>query len=296
MAKPVVFVIGASGNIGYSSTQALSSKYREKLEIRAGVRDPDKADKLKALPGVEVVKATQGDKEQLVKTFAGVSVLYIVTPGAENRAELVIKTAEAAKEAGVKHLLVLSGVLTLEITSTIFGKQFNEIETAISKLGVPYTFIRLPMFVENYFRFKETIQKMSTIVVPVDPTKPYTPVTVTDVGRAAAAILSDPSKHVKKGYSIVSNRHTHGDVAEIFSEVLGKEVTITTTKYEEAKQFLMNAGMPEWQTEGVLEVYKLINSGSTAVNQENLSNFKDITGEEPTSLKDWVNGAAPAFK
>lgn len=295
MAKPVVFVIGASGNIGVSSTQALSSRYADKLDIRAGVRDPDKADKLKALPGVTVVKATQGDKEQLVKTFAGVSALYIVTPGTENRAELAIKTAEAAKEAGVKHILVLS-VLTYEITSTIFGKQFTEIETAISKLGVSYTFIRLPMFVDNYFGFKETIQKMSTIIVPVDPTKPYTPVTVTDAGRAAAAILANPSKHVNKAYNVVSNRHTHGDVAKVFSEVLGKDVTITTNKYEEAKQFLMSVGMPEWQTDGVLELYKLIDSGSAATNQENLSSFKDITGEEPTSLKDWVNGVAPAFK
>jgi len=137
---------------------------------------------------------------------------------------------------------------------------------------------------------------MSTIIVPVDPTKPYTPVTVTDAGRAAAAILADPSKHVNKAYNVVSNRHTHGDVAKVFSEVLGKDVTITTNKYEEAKQFLMSVGMPEWQTDGVLELYKLIDSGSTATNQENLSSFKDITGEEPTSLKDWVNGVAPAFK
>jgi len=53
-----------------------------------------------------------------------------------------------------------------------------------------------PMFVDNYFGFKETIQKMSTIIVPVDPTKPYTTVAVTDAGRAAAAILADPSKHL----------------------------------------------------------------------------------------------------
>ena len=47
MAKPVVFVIGASGNIGSATVQALSAKYSDKVEIRAGVRNPDKADKLK---------------------------------------------------------------------------------------------------------------------------------------------------------------------------------------------------------------------------------------------------------
>ena len=111
MAKPVVFVIGASGNIGLATLHVLSTKYTDKVEIRAGVRDPDKADKVKAIAGVNVVKAAQGDKTQLVKVFEGVTSLFIVVPGTENRTELSTKTAEAAKEAGVKHLVVVS-VLT----------------------------------------------------------------------------------------------------------------------------------------------------------------------------------------
>ena len=295
MAKPVVFVIGASGYIGLATLQGLSTKYADKVEIRAGVRDPEKADKVKAIAGVKVVKASQGDKAHLVTVFSGVASLYIVVPGSENRAELSIKTAEAAKEAGVKHLVVVS-VLTAEHTDTIFGKQCGEIEGAISKLGVPYTFLRLPLFVENYFAFKESIQKMSTIISPVDPTKPFTTVVVSDAGKAAAAILVDPSKHANRTYPIVSNRHTYNDVAKAFSEVLGKEVTITTNSYEEAKKFMMGLGLPEWQVNGVLELYKLIDSGSSSTNQATMSSFKDITGEEPTGLQDWVKAVAPAFK
>ena len=296
MAKPaVVFVIGASGNIGLATLQALSSKYADKLEIRAGVRDPEKADKVKAIAGVNVVKATQGDKAQLLTAFSGVTSLYIVVPGVENRAELSIKTAEAAKEAGVKHLVVLSA-LTTEHTDTVFGKQFTEIEGAITKLGVPYTFLRLPLFVENYFGFKETIEKMSTIITPVNPSKSYTPVVVGDAGKAAAAVLADPSKHANKTYAIVSDRHTHNDVAKAFSEALGKEITVTTNTYEEAKKFIMGIGLPEWQVDGILELYKLIDSGSSTTNQEHFPDFKDITGEEPTNLKDWVKAVAPAFK
>ena len=56
MAKPVVLVIGASGNIGLATLQVLSTKYADKVEIRAGVRDPEKADKVKAIGGVNVVQ------------------------------------------------------------------------------------------------------------------------------------------------------------------------------------------------------------------------------------------------
>jgi len=107
MNKPVVFVIGASGQIGSATVRNLSSKYREKVDIKAGVRNPDNAEALKALPGVVVVKATMGD-ESLVETFKGVDTLYIVTPTVGNRASITNSTADSAKQAGVKHIGVVS--------------------------------------------------------------------------------------------------------------------------------------------------------------------------------------------
>jgi len=292
-AKPVVFVIGASGKIGLATVQSLSSKYADQLDIRAGVRNPAKADKLKVLQGVTVVQATQGDGK-LVETFAGVTALFIVTPPSENRAELAIKTAEAAKKAGVKHLVAVS----VPIATLTIGKQFTQLEETISTMGVPYTIIRLPFFIDNYIEFNfETIQKMSTIITPVDPTKPYVTVAAIDGGRAAAAILADVSTHVNKTYTIVSDRHSYGDLAKVFSEALGKEVTITNITYEDVEKAMLAVGTLEpWQVEGLLEIYKAIDSGSPSVAQQNQSDFKDITGEEPTSLKDWVVNLVPLFK
>ena len=128
------------------------------------------------------------------------------------------------------------------------------------------------------------------------PTKLYTPAVVGDAGKATAAILVESSKHANKTYPIVSDHHTHTDVAKTFSEALGKEVTVTTNSYEDAKKYLMGVGLPEWQVDGILELYKLIDSRSPTTNQENLSKFKDTTGEDPTNLNGWVNAVAPAFK
>lgn len=111
MSKPVVFVIGATGNIGCATVTTLAEKYADKVEIQGGVRNPDKADKLKEIAGITVVKAEMGAKDQLVKTFKGVSALFIVTPSVVDRAELAIATAEAAKEAGVKAVVVVSMIM-----------------------------------------------------------------------------------------------------------------------------------------------------------------------------------------
>ena len=155
VSKPVVFVIGASGNVGTATITSLSAKHADKVEIRAGVRNPEKAEKLKAIPNVTVVQASMGDSN-LVGVFTGVDTLYIVTPSTENRAELATSTAKSAKQAGVKHIAVVS-VSSADATNTLMGRQFQEIETTIAGLGVPHTFIRLPLFMDTYLQYKSSI-------------------------------------------------------------------------------------------------------------------------------------------
>ena len=130
---------------------------------------------------VKIVKAAMGDAN-LTNRLRGVSRLFIVTPGVENRADLAIKTAQSAKAADVKSLVVVS-VLTADKIDTVFGRQFKEVETSIKNLGVSCTFLRLPIFQENYWALKDDIVNQSCIYMPLDPTKPYTPVVVSDAGR-----------------------------------------------------------------------------------------------------------------
>ena len=293
MAKPVVFVIGATGLVGSATVQVLAEKYASQVEIRAGVRSPDKAEKLKALSSVSVVKAEMGSAE-LKHTLKGVDALYIVTPPTENRAQLVILSAEAAKEAGVKHLLIVSGSITN--LDTIFGRQFTELEGTVKKLGVAYTFLRLPFFYENYFMFKEGIKGTGAIYGPVDPTKPFSTISVADIGKASAAVLVNPVKHADKTYDIISERHTYADVAAAFGEAVGKTVTYNRIPYDAAKQGSLQKGMPEWQINGGFEIMKLIDSASPVINPQDISHFHQITGEEPINLRAFVAQVKAAFQ
>ena len=295
MGKPVVFVIGASGNIGTAAVQSLAKKYSDKVEIRAGVRIPDKADKLRTIPGVVVVQATMGDKENLKSTLKGVDALYIVTPGVENRAQLTIATAEAAKDAGVKYLLVVS-VSTARLTSTIYGAQFSEIEDKIEELGVPYTVLRLPYFLENLWGSKDSIVGQGAISSPLNPETSFASVSAEDAGKAAASILANPSKHAGKIYDIVSDEQTYNDITQSFSKALGREINYDHAPYEATKQALLGAGFPEWRIDAFIEVMKLMDAGAPGTIITDLSHFEKITGEKPTSFSDWISRNAPGFK
>ena len=292
--KPVLFVIGASGNIGKATLGALSAKYAEKFNIHAGVRNPGKSEELSKLPGVSVVQAEMGN-DKLKETLKGVDALYIVTPGAENRAPLTLATAQAAKVAGVKFLLVVS-VATAELKNTIFGRQLSEIEEGVSKLGIPYCFLRLPLFVDNNWGFKDTIQGQSTIYCPVDPEKPFTAVVVEGAGRASATILANYSKHTNTTYTLISDRYTYTELSKAFSNALGREISYVLVPNKSAKEAFMGAGYPEWQVDGIIELFDLINSGSSETNFSDLSDYKKITGEDPTSITQWIEKYGGAFK
>ena len=296
MSKPTVFVLGCSGSIGSATVRALSRKYSDTLNILAGTRDTasEKVASLRSLPGVTILYADMNNKEGLRDLLTGVTSLFIVTP--TNGFRLAIGAAEVAKASGVKHILTVS-VLTVELTDTIYGKQYGELESSVKHLQIPYTFIRLPPFVDNYWAYKRPIQQNSSFSTPADPTKPFSAVVVEDAGKAAAAIMAEPEKHYGKTYKLISNRHTLNELAAAFSQALGKNVKYERISYNDCRRRLVEVvGFSEEDADGILEIYRLTDEECPMVDDPEMSHFNQITGEKPTSLKEWVNEVTPAFK
>ena len=94
------------------------------------------------------------DKEALCEQLRGVTSLFIVTP--TSGFKIAIGAAEVAKSSGVKHILTVS-IITVSLTDTIYGKQYSELESSVQILEMPYTIIRLPPFVDNYWGFQRHI-------------------------------------------------------------------------------------------------------------------------------------------
>jgi len=289
-----VFVVGASGYIGKATLSSLVSRHGNQVQIHAGVRNPAKFGEME---GVTVVKADMGDKASLVKALkeGGYDSAFLVIPGHADRTQLGINGLEAAKEAGIKHVLLLS-VLTAE-TDTIFGRQFKPLEDRVKVLGMSYTIVRLPLFIDNNLAHVGSIQQQDTFYVPQDPTKMHTPVAVGDVGKAAADILADPTKHNGKVYKLVAPAFSLNDQASAFTKALRiqDKVTPTVVPYDAAKQAFMGTGFPEWQTDGILELYKLIDAGSSITNETSTGDIEMITGEKPTTVEEWIKETAPQF-
>ena len=165
MSKPVVLVLGTNGYVGKATVKSLSETYADKVVVKAASRDPAKLGELRDLKGVELVALDMSapDAASHIKA-TGASTVYIVTPGVENRAAITSNAANASKEANVRHLVLVSTFMA-DMKDTVLGSQFTEIESHVKKLGLPYTLLRLPVFIDNFWADAETIKKQSTSTV-----------------------------------------------------------------------------------------------------------------------------------
>jgi len=286
-----VIVVGASGFIGKATLTSLVARHSSSVKVFAGVRDPSK---FEAMEGVTPIKADLNNKAELTTLLKDFDRVFIVTPGHEDRTKLAINGLEAANDAAVSFVAVVS-VLTSG-TDSIFGRQFKPVESKAKTLSVPYSIVRLPLFVDNNWLNKDSIVGQSTFYDPRDPTKKHTAVVVSDVGKAAADILAYPDKHAGKTYKLVSPPFSMNDLAEAFSTALDKKVSVTTVPYDAAREAFLGFDFQEWQVDGILELFKYIDEDSPITNEANTGDIATITGEKATTVQEWTEQNAAGFK
>jgi hypothetical protein len=105
------------------------------------------------------------------------------------------------------------------------------------------SFVRCVCVQDNNFAHIDSIKSTGLFYGPQNPDVKYTPISVQDVGRTAAAILSDahPEHHHGKTYDLVMPAITMNELASHFSAALGKEVkyvqvSLSPLKFESQTQ------------------------------------------------------------
>jgi len=292
-----IAIVGGTGQVGHSTALHLS-KYQHSHhtthKFHVGVRDVKgaKAVELAKHPGLVVANADMSKADTVAEFCKGQDVVVLVTPGDLNREKLTKDAADAAKKAGVKHIVVIS-LTTADKKETIFGKQFGAIEEHITKLGVTYTIVRLPFFVDNFMSNKGSIVSSMTMYAPVKGDSKFDCISVDDVGHFFACLCAGPDldKYANKTLNCTGpDAVTHDMMAQWFGESLKKDakaVKFVTAKPEDALKGMVGAGYPEWQAKGVLDLYGLMDKNDAAI-QLVTDDFKHLVGHKSHSPSTWI--------
>ena len=248
--KLTVLVTGSTGQQGGALARLLLQKGHK---VRGLTRNPDspKAGELKGL-GAEIVSGNFDEAASLEKAAEGVDAVFAMgTPfeaGSEAETKQAIAIADAAKAAGVKHLLYNSVANADRNTGIPHFDSKYKVEEHIKALGVPYTIVAPVYFMENLltpFALPGLKEGNFAMAIPADRKLKQT--TVRDVSTFDLLVLERRNDFLGKRIDIASDEHTGTETSEILSSVTGHKIDYFEAPIDQARTISEDyALMLEW--------------------------------------------------
>lgn len=286
MTAKKVFVTGGAGQTGVQVVKWLSREGRN-LDVWAGIRkgDPTQESAIRAFASVHSCVTDATDPRQLRESFQDVQDLFIVPSSTEDKVRLACNYIDAAREANVKFVLLLS-VLGADRKDYSWGTQFHQIEEHLRESGLPaWCILRTPFYAQNLQLYKTQIQQ-GHLPLPIGEAA-ISPVDVEDVGRLASTILADCAPHKGKVYEITGAEALTGrQMAQVFTKALGTTVNFKDIPLEEARTILHAMNVPEVEVKGLLDFYKLTSTHNLW--NKTTGDFERICGRKPKSLYEYL--------
>ena len=282
-----LLVTGAAGQLGQRVIHHLLETYKVAPgRIIAATRSPEKLADL-AAKGVITRKADFDDAATLPAAFAGVDRLLIISTDALAVPGLRLKqhtaAVEAAKKAGVKHILYTS-MPAPENSLVSFAPDHLGTENAIKASGIGYTILRDAWYFDNYLMglpHSLAVGKWYTATGGGRTSN----ISRNDCALAiAAALASDTTDNAT--YTLTgSTSLTIEDVASVVSKITGRPLEVVQVNDEQFAAGLTGAGLPKF----VVDMLVSADANARAGKFDILTNdFNKLTGKEPQTLRSFV--------
>ncbi len=256
----IIAVMGATGAQGGGLVRAILNDKQGGFTARAITRNVN-SDKAKALAkmGAEVVQADVDNEESIRKAFEGAYGAYCVTFywehfSPEKEQAHAKNMAQAAKEAGVKHVIWSSledmrkwVPLSDNRMPTLMGKykvpHFDakgEANKFFTDLGLPVTIMNTSFYWDNMIYFgmgpKKGPDGKLAITFPMGDKK-LPAMAAEDIGKCAYGIFKRGQEFIGKTVGISGEFLTGAQMAAQLSEVLGKEIVYNSVSPEVYRGF-----------------------------------------------------------
>ncbi|CAE6398964.1 unnamed protein product [Rhizoctonia solani] len=188
--------------------------------------------------GVEVVRADFDDVDTLVAAFKGCYGVFGVTDyfdAFDREAQQGINIVDAAKAAGVKHLVLSAGA---ENDPPVVLLQHKATAAAYLRAsGVPWTVFCTSFYYNNLTLFDAFTRDPRTggwrFYMPFPTDIPMPSVSPYDIGAYILAAFTHPEEWIGKDMNIVNEYITPREYANAFADVTGSNVAVIETTREE---------------------------------------------------------------
>lgn len=253
----MILVVGATGNIGSEVVRLLRAK---SVATRVLVRNKAKAASTFG-DGVEVVAGDLRDPASLPAALEGVDKVFLVTALALDQVAMRNTLIDAAAQAGVKHVVMSTGIGAAPDAPVQFGRWHGENQERLKQSGMDWTFVQPTFFMQNFFMSAPTIKDHGAFYLPLGENSPISWVDARDIAAVAATALTGAG-HEGKAYPVTGPAAvTAEQIAQAMTARLGKPVRYVAVSNDDAKAAMLDAGMPEPLADAMIELYALAPPG-----------------------------------
>ena len=274
---PKIAVTGVTGNLGGMVSRLCK---KNGIEVRNLARNVKKTEKLGFS---NVFKSSYDKSEDTVKSLKGIEVLFMVS-GSENpnRVQQHKDFIDAAKVAGVSHIIYLSFYNASKNSIFTLGRDHYATEEYIKENGFKYTFLRDNFYVDF---FVDLCREYGEIKGPAGNGK-VSAVVRSDVSEVAAKILENLGKWENQTLNMTGPEElSMAEIVKAVSEYFGKEIKYIEETVEEAYESRKIWKAEQWEYDSWVSTYTAIAENE----QSGISNdIEKVLGRKATSLAEYL--------
>jgi len=245
----MILVIGGTGKVGSELVEQLG---HTKTPARVLVRSAHKAKPVEDL-GLEPTMGDITNISSIEAALKGIEKVFLLTPPSANEAELKSAIIDAARNAGVRYLVLLSGAGADPNSPISQARHHAKSEDYLMASGLAFTILRPYFLMQNFYNQAGTIKgkfgggiKSEGAIYGNFRNGKIAMVDTRDIATVASACLTEGG-HEGKTYIITgAEAITNAEAAEKLSTVLGRKINYVDVPSEQLMTSIANMGTPEW--------------------------------------------------
>lgn len=283
----MILITGANGELGTATINHLMKQDPDE-PVAGLVRSEEKGREIAEM-GAEVRIGDYFEKASIDRAMEGVHTLLLISSSNfEQRVKQHENVIEAAKNAGVNHIIYTS-MLQADKDLSPLTADHHATEKIIHDSGITYTINRHTFYTEFFPMFLGQAMETCTWSFPSNG-ESVNFAYRTEMAEALANILISTGEHEEKIYEITSSKaFTLDEYAKMLSEASGKDITYEDVSVDEFVDGLKAAELPD----DVITMSKLsaitVASGALSHTSDDL---KQLLGREPKSAPEFIRDFA----
>src|SRR5579862_7962400 len=170
----------------------------------------------------------------------------MLVPSQANSGELLRRFMDAAKKAGVRHLVHFSAISAGPDSKSSLIRAHGQVEEELKRSGLAWTILKPSFFMQNLLSSAATIKGQGAYYNIFGESR-VAYVDTRDIAAVAAHVLAKPG-HEGQSYTITGPEAvTCAQVAATLSRVLERPIRYVNMPREEYFKMLLSVGLPESQ-------------------------------------------------